>query len=271
MPLLSFHNSQEIKDKYVNRLKHHQEQDNIIQGTGWENGKGCAVGCTLENYDHNQYPIEIGIPIWLSKVEDKIFEGLCNEDAKEFPIEFLQSIPIGVDLDKVKIPFLIIIVESVINTFDHKKFTNVLKSIEKVLKILKNNNSCFSDADAAYAAAAAADAAYAAYAAAAAYAAYVEDREKKLQEYLVIANSFFSTTNQTQPFIHLDQKIVYLIDDTEENLIIQQDNLFFMNMNGITRCHHLGCNSQDELIEKILNDNDAFYWFARRYLNRLYP
>lgn len=28
------------------------EADNIIRGTGWEDGKGCAIGCTLEKYDH---------------------------------------------------------------------------------------------------------------------------------------------------------------------------------------------------------------------------
>jgi hypothetical protein len=95
--------------------------------------------------------------------------------------------------------------------------------------------------------------------------------DHKLQEYLTIANTFFTTTNQTQPFLHLDQKIVYLIDEVEENLIIKQDNIYFLNMNGITNCHHLGCNSQDELIEKIINSNDAFYWFSRRYINRLYP
>jgi hypothetical protein len=72
--MLSFHGKQEIKDKYLNRVIKHRELDNIIQGIGWENGKGCAVGCTLENYNHSRYPMELGLPEWLARLEDKIFE-----------------------------------------------------------------------------------------------------------------------------------------------------------------------------------------------------
>jgi len=82
MTLLRFHGSQEIKDKYLNRLKEHKKLDHIIQGTLWKNGKDCAVGCTLENYDHSKYPIELGIPEWLDRVEDKIFEGLSNKETE---------------------------------------------------------------------------------------------------------------------------------------------------------------------------------------------
>jgi hypothetical protein len=70
--MLSFHNDQAVKDKYVNRVIAHQKADNLIRGTGWNNGKGCAVGCTLESYDHSQYPIELGIPEWLAKLEDTL-------------------------------------------------------------------------------------------------------------------------------------------------------------------------------------------------------
>ena len=45
--MLSFHGDESIKEKYLSRVKHHREMDNIIQGTGWQNGKGCSVGCTL--------------------------------------------------------------------------------------------------------------------------------------------------------------------------------------------------------------------------------
>jgi hypothetical protein len=99
--LLSFHNSQAIKDKYVARVKAHQEADNIIQGQGWYEGKGCAVGCTLENYAHSQYPVELGLPEWLAHLQDAIFEGLPRAEAKAFPLQFLEAIPVGVDLEPV--------------------------------------------------------------------------------------------------------------------------------------------------------------------------
>ena len=58
----SFHGDVKVKVKYINRVKAHQLADNLIKGQGWENGKGCAVGCTLEAYDHSRYEVELGIP-----------------------------------------------------------------------------------------------------------------------------------------------------------------------------------------------------------------
>jgi predicted metal-dependent phosphoesterase TrpH len=86
----------------VRRVKAHQEADNIIQGQGWSEGKGCAVGCTLENYAHSQYPIELGLPEWLAHLQDAIFEGLPRAEAKAFPLQFLEAIPVGVYLEAVR-------------------------------------------------------------------------------------------------------------------------------------------------------------------------
>jgi hypothetical protein len=114
----AFFGKQEVKDKYVNRVKGYREMDNLIQGTGWEEGKGCAVGCTLENYDHAQYEIELGIPEWLARLEDTIFEGLPKAEAMLWPEKFLSAINVGADLEKVKVPFLIHILEKNILTLD---------------------------------------------------------------------------------------------------------------------------------------------------------
>jgi len=103
--MLSFHNDIEVKEKYVNRVKAHAKADNLIQGTGWENGKGCAIGCTLESFDHSAYPTELGLPEWSAKLEDKLFEGMENKFAMKFPLDFLEAIPVGVDLEPVKWKF----------------------------------------------------------------------------------------------------------------------------------------------------------------------
>jgi len=95
----TFHGDKKIKAKYLKRLKAHAKADEIIQGTGWRNGKGCAVGCTLENYKHKQYEVELGIPEWLAYLEDKIFEGLQKEDAMKFPVQFLSAVPVGIGDD----------------------------------------------------------------------------------------------------------------------------------------------------------------------------
>ena len=97
----AFHNNPLTKVKYTNRLKDHYAADEIIQGKYWENGKGCAVGCTIHSGEHLAFETELGIPQVLARLEDSIFEGLPNKLAKEFPLQLLSAINVGADLSKV--------------------------------------------------------------------------------------------------------------------------------------------------------------------------
>ena len=98
----AFHGDPAVKEKYLARLKAHHAADEIVQGTGFENGHGCAVGCTLNNYDHLAYEHELGLPEWLARLEDRIFEGLPPVDAQRFAVDFLGAVPVGADVDKVR-------------------------------------------------------------------------------------------------------------------------------------------------------------------------
>ncbi len=69
-PMLAYHNDPAVKALYLARVRAHRLADNLIQGTTWTDGKGCAIGCTLESYDHRRYPIELGIPTVLAHLED---------------------------------------------------------------------------------------------------------------------------------------------------------------------------------------------------------
>jgi hypothetical protein len=133
--LKAFHNDEAIKLKYLNRVKQHAELDEITKGKYWENGKGCAVGCTIHSGKHNRYETELGIPEWLAHLEDKIFEGLPEVRAKLWPEEFLSNINLGSDLEKTKTPFLILVLERNLVSldacvFDAEKFPDVAKAIE---------------------------------------------------------------------------------------------------------------------------------------------
>jgi hypothetical protein len=172
----AFHNDPLIKQKYLERVRMHRAADNLIRGTGWDGHRGCAVGCTLEDYNHQKYETELGIPLWLAKVEDTLFEGMSHDNAMAWPERFLVSIKPGVELDKVKAPFMIFVLESTLKHFDHEKFTDVKVAVDRVIAMYRSGDySHAADAGraayAAYAAADAADAAYAARAAAAADAA----------------------------------------------------------------------------------------------------
>ncbi len=178
----AFHGDNEVKKKYLDRVTAHRKADEIVKGQYWEDGKGCGIGCTIHSGDHAEYEPLLGIPEWLAHLEDRIFEGLPNDRAKFWPEQFLEAIPIGVELDKVKGPFLIFVLQSTLGTLDHDKYPNILQSINSVIDLYIIGEATEEDfreaanAASAYASSAAAAAAYsrafsAAYAAAS-YAAY---------------------------------------------------------------------------------------------------
>src|SRR6266446_7819372 len=100
--MLSYHNDPALKAKYIARFAAHREADQVIQGLGYENGRGCFVGCTLEQYDHELFPVELGWPEWLAYLADKIFEGLPKSEAPQFGTDLLEAVPVGVDLEPVQ-------------------------------------------------------------------------------------------------------------------------------------------------------------------------
>ncbi len=99
--MLAFHGDPAVKAKYLSRVAAHRAADQLIQGTGWNGRRGCAVGCTLESYNHSRYPIELGIPVELARLEDRLFELLPVADAMAWPERFLSAIEPGANLSKV--------------------------------------------------------------------------------------------------------------------------------------------------------------------------
>ena len=101
--LRAFHGDPKVKRKYLARVRRHRKADQLIQGQGWvpETHKGCAVGCTLDAYDHDRYPIELGLPVQLAHAEDHIFERLPKAEAMAWPEAFLKAIPVGADTSQV--------------------------------------------------------------------------------------------------------------------------------------------------------------------------
>jgi hypothetical protein len=150
-----------VKEVYLARVRAHRIADEIVKGKYWQNGKGCAVGCTIHSSDHGKYEVELGIPEWLARVEDIIFEGLPNKRAMLWPEEFLEAIKPGVDLDKIKTPLTIFILEDAIESmnacvFDADKFPDVKAALEQSKAAVTKVIRCYregSDLSAAYSAA----------------------------------------------------------------------------------------------------------------------
>ena len=99
--MLSYQGSKEIKQKFIDRFAAHRAADEVIQGTGFDNGRGCFIGCTMNAYDHEAFANQIG-PLWLAYLADKIFEGIPKSEAAQFGTDLLAAIPEGMDLDIVR-------------------------------------------------------------------------------------------------------------------------------------------------------------------------
>ncbi len=83
----------------------------------------------------------LGIPEWLARLEDCIFEGLSKKRSKKWPLEFSDAINIGADLNKIKIPFIVFILEQNILCQEIQLHNlNLSKNIKKIIKdVIKVN------------------------------------------------------------------------------------------------------------------------------------
>jgi hypothetical protein len=94
----AYHNDPSIKADILAQLAAHRAADQLVRGQYWENGKGCAVGCTIHSGDHLEYETRFGIPVVLARIEDRIFEGLPTASAMEWPERLMRAIPVGANL-----------------------------------------------------------------------------------------------------------------------------------------------------------------------------
>ena len=202
----AFHNDATIKSAIMAGLAVHRAADELVQGSYWENGKGCAVGCTLEtirvmkgaktidHFSHKLAETETGIPQILWRLEDCIFEGLPNAAAKGWPEQFTDAIRPGADLAMIWPRFALWLLTEELPQFTRRAASTAAlaevavlyrewcesgknPNCERWIGVRENAGAAAAAADdAAYASAAAAyasaDAAYASDAADAAYAAY---------------------------------------------------------------------------------------------------
>jgi hypothetical protein len=119
MTMISYHNSPELKARFVGHVERHRAQDQVARGTygtvtAGGKWRGCAVGCSLrsldeidgrqlvtDNNNHRDLAERLGIPLVLAHLEDRIFEGLPESEALLWPTLFAQAIPVGADLSLV--------------------------------------------------------------------------------------------------------------------------------------------------------------------------
>ncbi|MFB3057361.1 MAG: hypothetical protein ACE1ZQ_09405, partial [Ignavibacteriaceae bacterium] len=107
----TFNNSKELKSELIEKLKHHQDLDTFLQGQ-WltdekveGNGfKGCFYGCTMQTSVDAilKFSNKYSVDLWFCMLTENIFEGLPVEESKTFPLECIQALPVGLDINKIK-------------------------------------------------------------------------------------------------------------------------------------------------------------------------
>ena len=187
----AYHSNPELKAQFVALITAHEAADEIVQGTYWNDGRGCAVGCSIDSLNritgtrhshdnHAAYESLIGVPRILARLEDGIFEGLPLDVAKTWPRRFAEAIRPGADLSGVWTCFAVWLLtdaeHGVIRFAKNKRQRTAIQAVAELYSRQIAGETISKNAwqsAAAYAAAYAADAAYAAADAAddAAYAA----------------------------------------------------------------------------------------------------
>ena len=135
--MLSYHSDPAVKARYLARVASHADADEIVKGRYWQDGKGCAVGCTIHGDTHEDYERELGVPLMLAWLEDLIFEGLPNRLAKTWPERFLTSISPGKDLSRIGWQFLHwLLIDSALAEFDHPAVRDTVRQCADTLRPL---------------------------------------------------------------------------------------------------------------------------------------
>ena len=202
----AYNNDPELKQKLIDLSVMHRQQDQYIKGTfgeeniGQEVFKGCSVGCSVVDVcqirgieleadflsDHTWLAEQLGVPVFITRLQDCIFEGVSTSKRETWTTDFFSAINPGSDLSLVLPKFLKFVLEGVLRHVQDEKHALQKDAINGSILVMQNwietgRSDCLAAnaANAAYAAAYAARAAAyaAAYAAAdaadaAAYAAY---------------------------------------------------------------------------------------------------
>lgn len=105
MNRLSFDGDPGVKRHYLDRLRGHVAAGHFQFSPVWVDGKGSALGCTIEADDIDCYAGALGVPAALAVVLDDLVNAQPFEPggrhATDFALRWLAAIPVGVDLSPI--------------------------------------------------------------------------------------------------------------------------------------------------------------------------
>lgn len=128
------------KQKYTERAIEHRKSDEINQEKG-----GCMRRLTyIYKNSYGAIERETKIPQWLFWVASVLHEGLPDGELHAWPETFIKSIPSSKNrewVDKVVKPrFLVAVLESTLDDFDHEKFPDVKRAVDDVIELWRRDD-----------------------------------------------------------------------------------------------------------------------------------
>ena len=69
--LLAWHNEPKLKSAVLARAHEDRQMDRLVQGTYWEHGRGCHIGCLTRVSDnwhdaaHRMFGLDLRVCYWL--------------------------------------------------------------------------------------------------------------------------------------------------------------------------------------------------------------
>jgi hypothetical protein len=90
----------------LRRIARHRNADEIVQGIGFDaglgkHGKGCAIGCSLNKYDHNEYVRVLGVPLGVARLVDRIHDGLPRDLSLDWPGRVAKALTVAQRTDRI--------------------------------------------------------------------------------------------------------------------------------------------------------------------------
>jgi len=139
--------TQETKDNLINEAIIHRTQDLLIKGQFWDGHKGCSVGCFVktEEQPHAKLAEITGMPEYMHRLQDTLFEGLPEEICYHWSERFFKAAPVGLPHEeydlKVRNPFLVVVLKSTLETFNHNENPKVKEAIDTVIKLYEDGET----------------------------------------------------------------------------------------------------------------------------------
>lgn len=155
----AFQNNPEFKRQLVEAAIEHRKAGDYLPGEyAKKNGRfrGCSVGCSLhdvqklrgvavEDYgDHGLLADTLGVPEWLCRLQDGIFENLPDDQRSGWTERLYAAIPIGADLEPVHHKLVIRRVARLADA-QRKAFESTTDEHGQVLAVLNQVLACHRD------------------------------------------------------------------------------------------------------------------------------